>query len=525
MKTVLVQVVRHGMDFAVQKSTALLVVILLAVGIGSALRAIAIPFWYDEIFTVMMCRLPSGAETWKALEQAADTSPPTYHAIARAARRIIPEDHLGYRLPSILAALGAMVSLYWFLVRRVDGLAALVGATFVLCTPLVYHASEARPYALMVCCVSGAAAAWQRIDQSRLWSVLLAILLAGAVSSHYYASLAWPAFVLAEASVWGLGRFRIRTWVALLGGAIPLFFFAPLLAKLREYYAPNFWAQPAISQAWMAYDWLFSFGGQAGMIFGLGVIVIFAYQNFVQARQQVAPDGVDNRNGREQKESCLPMEERVLALVLLGLPAIAVAVAKVGQGGMTVRYMLPTILGGAIAVGSLASKLPKAGRGLLLGLILISYASSSLGEAKEGLKNTLLARRAAAANEIRAIVRAHPEYELPLVISAGRRYLPVAYYTPVEFGSRLYTIADPKAAVKYTRTNSVDLDLVVIRRYFPLRIEDYTEFISRHREFLVVSDSEDRFEWLTARLLDEGHALSLIARRGSAKVYKASVNP
>jgi hypothetical protein len=524
MQKLLIQVVSNVADFSVRRSMVVLVLILLAVGIDSALRAIANPFWYDEIFTVLMCRLPSGAETWKALEQAADTNPPTYHALARAARRIIPDDHVGYRLPSVLAALGAMFGLYWFLVRRVDGLAALVGATFVLCTPLIYYAAEARPYALMVCCISVAAAAWQRIDESWLWSVVLAVLLAGAISCHYYASLAWPAFVLAEASVWAMGRrFRVGAWAAFVGGAVPLWFFAPLLAKLREYYGPNFWARPAISQAWMAYDWLFSFGGQAGMIFGLGVIAIFAYQNFIQARQQIAAERADNSTEREERESLLPLAERVLVLVLLLLPAIAVAVAKFSQGGLTARYMLPTILGGCLVVGYLASKLSRVGRALLLGLILINYASSSLGQAKRLVEGTLLERRAAAAKEMGTIVRAHPESELPLVVSAGRRYLPMAYYTPDDLVSRLYTIADPKAAVKYTRVDSVDLDLVVIRRYFPLRIADYAEFLSRHREFLLVSDSGERFEWLTARLLDDGHVLNLIGQNGGAHIYKATV--
>src|ERR1039457_1762228 len=134
-------------EFGARRSVVVLVLILLAVGLCSALHAVAKPFWYDEICTVILCRLQSALEIWKALNNAADTNPPVFYLVARLTRRLVSDDHLGYRLPSILGLLGTIFCIYVILSRRVTHLSALVGATFVLCTPLADYAYEARPYA------------------------------------------------------------------------------------------------------------------------------------------------------------------------------------------------------------------------------------------------------------------------------------------------------------------------------------------------------------------------------------------
>jgi hypothetical protein len=63
----------NGAEFGRRRGIAVLLLILLAVGLCSALHAVAKPFWYDEICTVILCRLPSAPEIWKALDHAADT--------------------------------------------------------------------------------------------------------------------------------------------------------------------------------------------------------------------------------------------------------------------------------------------------------------------------------------------------------------------------------------------------------------------------------------------------------------------
>jgi len=115
------------------------------------------------------------------------------------------------------------------------------------------------------------------------------------------------------------------------------------------------------------------------------------------------------------------------------------------------------------------------------------------------------------------------EPELPVVISSGLRYLPTVYYAPQEFRRRLFTLVDPRAAVSFAGTDSVDLGLIALRRYFPLQVEDYQNFASEQQEFLLVSGDGDDFDWLPTRLTQEGHLLNLIAIVNEAKIYKVTL--
>jgi hypothetical protein len=514
-------------EVGLRRSSVILLLILVGVGLSAALHSFVKPFWSDEIFTVMVCRLPNASQIWKALDDVVDTNPPIYHLVCRLTRQIAWDDHLGYRLPSIIGLLGTIFFLYHILSRRVDHLSALVGATFVLCTQLAVYASEARPYALMVGCISGAIFAWQRIDDSRLYYLLFGFTLAAAASVHYYAILVWPAFVIAETTVWLFGRrFRIGAWAALFVGATPLLFFAELILRLRQY-GQNFWAPASFSQVLWADSWLFNFGsnllGGAVATWGLTIMVavtaMFVYFNFGKR-------AISGSSGRRKiSDIVLPLEECVLVLMLLLLPLIEVAAAKVSHGGMMYRYMMPTVLGGALAVGYLASRVPRAVNGLLLMVICMNYGLSSAGDVKKLLTGSLLEPRVAAAEEVKAILTELHGSDLPIVISSGLQYLPLAYYTPADSSRRLYALTDVRSALAFTGTDSADLALLALRRYYPLQIEEYNDFAARHREFLLVSENKGRFDWWPARLSHDGHTLRLLTQVGDSQVFKVTLRP
>jgi hypothetical protein len=523
MRTALLRPV-YGAEGGARRSIAVLLLILLAVGLCSALHAVAKPFWYDELCTVIISRLPGASEIWNALEHAADTQPPAYYLVARFARQLVQDDHLGYRLPSILGLMGTVFCIYTILSRRVSRLSAMVGATFVLCTPLAVYAYEARPYSLMIACISCAILAWQRIEDSWRYALFAAISLAAAASLHYYAVLVWPAFIAAETSVWIFHRrFRAGAWAAIVAGALPFLLYSKLLFKLHQALAPNFWAQPSFMQVLTAPNWLFYLGHFWGFTFSAGLTAIFLYFDVAKSAAPGEPEL------RPVEEKILPIGEQVLILMLLWLPVIAIVVAKITHGGMTERYMMPTILGGALAFGYLSSKVPRAVAAILFVLFLTSYALSSFHVVKIALNGSLLNRRAAAIHKVQAIAAEYDGDGLPIVISNSVRYLPLAYYTPVESNRMLFTIADPDTAVRFSayKSDSVDLDLLVLRQYFPLQVEEYDGFVSRHREFLLVTYpagglGED-FEWLPARLVQGGNTVRLLSATAETEVYNVTM--
>ena len=56
-------------------------------------------FWFDELFTVYLSRLPDMGSIWKALTQGADFNPPGFYAITRLSESLFGETNLGVRLP------------------------------------------------------------------------------------------------------------------------------------------------------------------------------------------------------------------------------------------------------------------------------------------------------------------------------------------------------------------------------------------------------------------------------------------
>jgi hypothetical protein len=506
-------------EFGGRAANTLLAIILVGVGIRSILCACEKPLWFDEILTIIMCRVPSVSKLWQALNNGADTNPPLFYLIAGFAHRFIADDHVAYRLPSIVGLLVTIVCIYLFLSRRIDRLSSLVGATFLLCTQLVFYSTEARPYGLMIGFVSVAILAWQRTDKSQFYSVALCIALAIALSLHYYAILVWPAFALSEATVYlSRRRLRIGTWIAFVVATAPMFLFAPLLVHLREYYGRNFWSRPSIGQIYSAPGNLYNFLNYWIYCLTVGMIVVLVCSSlgktltFFSSRQ------------RDGDEPALPIEECVLIGVLLLLPVIAVIAAKVGGGGMTYRYMLPMVLGAALALGFIATRLSQNVRAVLLTLILVNYSLSSLSVMKRTLTGSLLARRNAIANQDKAIVADYRKFALPIVIEPGSNYLPMVYYMPADQKVGLYALADPKAAMTFFGSDSVDLALLALRPYYPLQVENYGTFASSNHEFILVSVQRTRRDWWPARLLRDGDTLNLVAASKSVQAYKVTLN-
>ena len=496
-------------------ANTLLAVILVGVGFRSILTAYEKPLWFDEILTVIMCRLPSLSKLWEALDNGADTNPPLFYLVAGWAHRFISDDHVAYRLPSILGLVVTVLCMYLILSKRIDRLSALVGAAFLLCTQLVAYADEARPYALLVCLVSIAILAWQRTDESRLYTLLLCLALAIALSLHYYAILVWPAFVLAEATVWfHKRRFRAGVWIALILSTAPLFFFAHLLMHLRQYYGRNFWSRPGFGQIASAPVNLYNFLNYWVWCFTIGAIVVLVRWSLGKTATSYASEKP------EAGERVLPIEECGLIVVLLLLPVIAVLAAKVGGGGMTYRYMLPMLLGASLAVGYIASRVSRALRAVLLVLVLGNYGLSSVPVMKKALTGELLQRRVAAAREGKAILDEYQKFALPIVIAPGTNYLPMVYYMPASQNVSLYALADPQAAVTFSNSDSVDLALLALRPYLPLQVEDYRSFASSNPEFILVSLHETRPDWWPSRLLHDDDTLSLLSTGTSMQVYK-----
>ena len=495
----------------------MLAVILLAAATCSTLQALSKPFWNDEIITVIVSGLPGLRGVWNALDDAADTNPPGFYLAARVARWFVADAHLAHRLPSIAGFLIVIACVFLFLSRRVSNLAALVGATFLLTTPLGEYAYEARPYALMIGCVSAAMVFWQRAD-SKWYALPLALALAASVSLHYYAVFVWPVFIVAEGTVTLRRRARHHVWLAIIAALTPLLFFSPLLMKVREYYGGDFWARTYLAQSVMAHDWLFLGKGHWGATLTAGLSLALVY--WIGSGQRLLQDAPTST----PVAPVVPREEYVLVFMMLWIPAIAVGLALVAGAGLTERHFLPATVGGGLAVGLLVEKLRPEVRAVLLALLVSSYLYSSHHEMGMAWRRTLLDQRRGKTAEVEEIVNAGSA-EAPLVFASALDYLEAAYFASPPSRGRLHFIADPAGAVRFTGTASRDLALLRLQHWFPLQVEAYPEFAAKHRGFVLVSGKDPYSEWWLRRLLHDGQHLQLLSVAAGRPIYEVALQP
>jgi len=499
------QVATEGRGALRRRGATLAMAVLVAgIVVTAGAHAVTKPLWYDEVATVIVSRLPGIPAIVESLRSGADNNPPLFYVVSKFSRALMPDDHLGYRLPSILGLVLVVLSLYGVLSKRVCRTSALAGACYVLCTPLAPYAYEARPYALLAGLIATAILAWQRLDSSRWYALLLGFCLALAVSVHYYAIFVWPVLGAAEALVWWLRRrARWEVWAALVLGAGPLLLYADLLNGVHHYYRANFWAPAHLSMIFTAHGGLLALSGYLGFGVAFCATVVFV----CWARREVT-------HGTGQHHL---VEESALAFLLLWFPAIAVVASKVAQTAMTERYLLPTVLGAALIVGYVCSRVPIAVRRAVLASILIAYGLTEVDAAAFG--RLAQPPREATIQPLQLVLREYARADEPIVISSGLRFLPAAYYATPDIRRRVWALTDPGAAVAFAGSDSVDQALAILRHYYPMQVEEYATFATRHPVFLLVCDGR-RFDYWAARLAKDGSELTLLAAFADSRLYR-----
>src|SRR5260370_40103719 len=86
----------------------------------------------------------------------------------------------------------------------------------------------------------------------------LGISLALGEALHYYAIFSIVPFCAAEgAFLLRTRQFRLKVWLALICGFLPLVVFWPLLTQFKAYYGAHPWGPPALANITPNYGWVF----------------------------------------------------------------------------------------------------------------------------------------------------------------------------------------------------------------------------------------------------------------------------
>ena len=451
-------------------------------------------FWYDELFTFYMCRLPSMSAVWAALKDGADLNPPLFYVVTRAFQAVFGNSELVTRLPAVLGFLVMCLCIFHFVSRYGSRLAGLAAMSFTVITGAYYYSSEARAYGMVLGFSGLAAICWQsaaRNEGRRIALPGLAAALAGALLSHCYAVLAMVPFALAEAAR-AISR-RKLDWPMLAWLAVPclaVLLYLPMFAATRGDVFDN----PVFRPEWGSIPacYVTHFGAALWPV--LAALVVLA----------LAGSGPE-ASTEDQHRSTMPAHELVLATGFALVPVFAVLLAMGVTGVFMDRYGVTALVGCSILMGALVARRARHSRPAAAAVLFIFMGAFALNSAL-WIAGLYIKPRSTRTIPKPQLVLSDLSRDLPIVIANGLLFLEFDHYESKAVTGQLYFLTDAADSVRYTGTAAFDRGFYVLRRWFPIRahLEDYHQFLSAHSHFLVLAEYDFPMDWVMRKMLDDG---------------------
>jgi hypothetical protein len=91
-------------------------------------------FWFDELFTVYISRLPDLASMWRALLEGVDFNPPLLYELTKLSEFLLGESSVAVRLPAIVGFGVFCLCLFRFVSIRSSALGGFVSMLFPMVT-------------------------------------------------------------------------------------------------------------------------------------------------------------------------------------------------------------------------------------------------------------------------------------------------------------------------------------------------------------------------------------------------------
>ena len=471
--------------------------------VRSLIAAAGKGFWYDELLTLAVSSQASWKGILSALRAPLDGQPPFFYVIENLASHTTKNEEIGFRLPSILAVPFTLTCVFVCARKRSGQFIGLLSALFLLMSAVFQsYAIEARPYSKVVACIAFAMVCYQNSPAPR-WMVLLAISLVLAQSLHYLAFLSVVPFGLAEANLLLVSRkFRWPVWTALVAGGFPLLLSWGLLRALRVYYGEHFWARFQFSFIPRVYGELLGTTSQIGAGIGATALAGILGAAWLQWSARAAdPDA--------QKK----VREAVVLFSFSALPFVGYVFASVTHSGMTARYVLPSVIGLALAFGYIISQ-AKHGATLLFAVFVLSAVGvHELHFWQFSRSNIKEVQDSGIATE--KFIQSAGHEDLPVVVPNGLTLVRLVHYTFHATPQRFVYLTQAPQTI-----STVDQEIELMKPYLRCRIVGLSEFVSTNSEFLLYTEDTDTpRDWLTLRLQREGWLLQTAAIDQSRSVY------
>lgn len=431
-------------------------------------------FWFDELFTIHIARLPSVGMLWDSLAHATDSIPPTYYLLVRLFGQMFGPSELTARMPSVIAMTVGLWVTFDCARRLTDSLHGLIALGVLGCSFLPYYGYEARPYAIYFMLAAMAFWLWTCTPANDKRAALLfgLVMLLG-ITAHYYAFMCLVPFGLWEVLRWKRGRGISPKLIAgILGVAIPFALLSPLILSFSHQFAGGFWNRPSFQELRDIFPQLFP-----DTLLLLALILLWI----------VLSGRMDDK---QEVEGMSPSES--VGWLFLCIPLVGFALAEWKTNAYFSRYFICVLPGVAVAFACLLWRNLRSLRAVTVGIFILL---ASWGVVKQGLV-ALYPESVEATG-----TRQYLEIESTLRMD-GKTYF--VFSNPLLFLEAQYYSSHPDQCVLLLPPDFTQSDHrqgpdpylhqrleINLARYYPLKIWNFDEFQHNAHDIALIAPSQD----------------------------------
>jgi hypothetical protein len=488
--------------------------------VDTLLRTTLKTFWYDELFTVYLCRLPTFHANWIAILNGADLNPPLFYLLTRWAQHFTGEGLIATRMPAIFGFWIFGMCLYFFVARRLGRLCGCIAALIPWFTFAGYYAYEARPHGAVLAWCGLMLVCWQRsrADTRRwpayLWLTGFFFSFLAALLTHVYGVFLAVPFLLVEADQL-LHRRRVDIPTCLTILLAPCFVARIYLRMTANYLS-------GVSGGGLhthPYEVIARF---LTTVFGPGLILLIAVLTLLAWRSH-------QNSSSDTPAACFTRQELIVAIGFMLLPVCGVIVAKLTRGPYFDRYFLAATAGYAMLlaqiVGLYGSRRFVAR--VLLAVMLLLFACDALIAAYchwhhsdidlAGPGNLIIFSPDPARPFARNASLVHDNSNLDILVAGHPDYLFFQYYASPALRKRLI----------FATPDLKDMFLVGYRVLSHwtgagLQTTSFDEYFANHRDFLLYEANRDDCPTCVETILRDGFILRSVIRDADGKLERFS---
>jgi hypothetical protein len=470
----------------------------------TVMRARVTPFWHDEIYTLVLSRLPTVGDVWRAARSGADLTPPLNLFLTRAAEAMAGRGLALSRLPAMVGFCIMSLAIFYIVRARSSVVLAFAAILVPWYTRGYRYSSEARGYGVMMGLSGLLFWAWSeaaRGHRRRLWLPIFAIVCAASIWNHYFAVVTFVPVAAGE--VYRSVRRRAADWPLWTAAAVGLACCVPLAPLIRN-------AATQGTMYWRHAEW-----ADVGATYSFLFRDLWSISPWFLAALAIVVLGGLARGRWTLPAPIAPGYEVVAGIVALAIPAIAVGLGAL-TGAFTPRYALTGVAGFSITVPLALWCLSRRSRAVEVVLIAVLIA----GVAQPSID--LFEHPPAFHDPVgdRPLLVAELRGSPPVIVSGAVQFLQLWYYAPADLRRRLWYVADPARAVRYLGSDTADRGYIQLSHWAPIPVRTYQDLIDR-RSFTLYDDGTG---WLPSQLHDGGAVMNVAGTEERARISHVTLS-